>query len=448
MSSRFDSVPFAPRRYPFFYGWIVVVLGMVGFLMSAPGQTHGVAPFTDTLIDVLGLTRFRLSMAYMFGTIGSALLLTHAGRLYDRWGARVIIPASSAVLGAILVVSSQCDRITRLIAGSIGSGTTHVVAFVVIMLCFFVLRFSGQGVLTMVSRNLMMKWFDRYRGTVTGITGMVMSPLFSAIPAVLNGLVERFGWRQAWLLMAVVVGLVFSAIALLFVRDNPEACGLLPDGPLRHRRRKGAAGSPPAPCRDYTLAEARRTYPFWVFTLGLALFGLYFTGLSFHIGSIFEGAGMTREAGFAVFMPGAVVALILRPGVGWLCDRVPLKYLLISMVVGLAIAASGLWALRPGWPVWLLIAGNGMASSTFGSLCSVTWPNFYGRLHLGAISGLNTAVVVFASAIGPAAFGASHKLSGHYNSTAAACVVIAVALLFAASRADNPQGDRVRQSTP
>jgi MFS transporter, OFA family, oxalate/formate antiporter len=439
MFSRFDSVPLAPRRYPFFYGWIIVVMGIVGVLMSGPGQTHGVSPFTDTLIEVLGLTRVQLSLAYMFGTIGSSLLLTHAGRLYDRWGARVIIPASSAILGCILVVSSQCDRITRVIAGAIDGNATQVVAFVVIMLCFFVLRFSGQGVLTMVSRNLVMKWFDRYRGTVTGVTGMIMAPMFSAIPAVLNTLVNQFGWRQAWLLLAVVVGLLFTGVALLFVRDNPESCGLLPDGPLRHRRRKGEPEAPPPPCRDYTLAEARRTYPFWIFTLGLALFGLYFTGLSFHIGSIFEGAGMTREAGFAVFMPSAAVALVLRPGVGWLCDRVPLKYLLIFMVVGLAVSASGLWALRPGWPVWLLIAGNGIASSTFGSLCSVTWPNFFGRPHLGAISGFNTSIVVFASAIGPSTFSGTEALSGRYDSAAATCVAIALVLIVAACRADNPQ---------
>lgn len=438
MSSRFDSFPVAPRRYPFFYGWIIVVMGMVGFLMSAPGQTHGVAPFTDTLIDVLHLSRVQLSVAYMFGTIGSALLLTQAGRLYDRWGARVIIPAASALLGCVLVVSSQCDRISRAIAGSASDVVARGVAFAVVMLCFFVLRFSGQGVLTMVSRNLMMKWFDRYRGTVTGVTGMIMSPLFSATPAILNVLVERFGWRQAWLLLAVIVGVVFSGVAILFVRDNPESCGLLPDGPLRHRRRRGTAAIP-VQRRDYTLVEARRTYPFWVFTLGLGLFGFYFTGLSFHVGSIFEGAGMTREAGFAVFVPGALVALALRPAVGWLCDRVPLKYVLVFMVLGLTVSAAGLWCLRSGWPVWLLIVGNGMAGATFGSLCSVTWPNFFGRLHLGAISGLNMAVIVFASAVGPSAFSAADAWSGSYDSAAAACAIAAIALIFAARRADNPQ---------
>ena len=438
MNSRFDNIPLAPRRYPFFYGWVIVVMGMVGFLMSAPGQTHGVAPFTDTLIEVLGLSRVRLSLAYMFGTIGSSLLLTYAGRLYDRWGARAIVPAASVVLGVVLVVLSQCDRLSHMIARPSSGPMAHWVAVALITFCFFVLRFSGQGVLTMASSNLMMKWFDRYRGIVTGITGMIMSPLFSATPAVLNVLVEHFGWRQAWLLLAVIVGLVFAGIALLFVRDNPEACGLLPDGPLRHRRPRGKAGTP-IQRRDYTLAEARRTYPFWVFATGLGLFGFYFTGLSFHVGSVFENAGMTREAGFAVFFPGAMVALALRPAIGWLCDRIPLKYLLIFMALGLAISASGLWTLKSGWPVWLLIVGNGMSGATFGSLCSVTWPNFFGRLHLGAISGLNMAVMVFSSAIGPSVFSAAKAGTGSYGAAGAACTAIALALVFAACRADNPQ---------
>ena len=49
----------------------------------------GMAVFTDPLIDVTGLSRTELSMAYLLGTIGSSLFLTKAGQWYDRYGGRV-----------------------------------------------------------------------------------------------------------------------------------------------------------------------------------------------------------------------------------------------------------------------------------------------------------------------------------------------------------------------
>ncbi|MFW6289211.1 MAG: MFS transporter, partial [Spirochaetota bacterium] len=86
-SQQLQSVPFEPARFPFFYGWVLLGSGTIGLLMSAPGQTVGVSVFTDPLMEALGLTRSLLSLGYLVGTLASALLLSRAGRLYDRYGA-------------------------------------------------------------------------------------------------------------------------------------------------------------------------------------------------------------------------------------------------------------------------------------------------------------------------------------------------------------------------
>ena len=67
--------------------WIFSALGL---LLSVPGQTMGMAVFTDYFIEVFSLSRTELSLAYLFGTLGSALLLTRAGRWFDVHGGRVI----------------------------------------------------------------------------------------------------------------------------------------------------------------------------------------------------------------------------------------------------------------------------------------------------------------------------------------------------------------------
>ena len=55
-------------------GWLVLVLaGGVILAMTAPGQTAGLSPFTDPLIDELGVTRTAISFSYLIGTLTGAL---------------------------------------------------------------------------------------------------------------------------------------------------------------------------------------------------------------------------------------------------------------------------------------------------------------------------------------------------------------------------------------
>ena len=95
--------PFRPNKTPFFYGWVIWVFSTLGILFSIPGQTMGLAVFTDSFIEVLGLSRTELSLAYLLGTIGSSLFLARAGRWYDLYGGRVMITIASIALSLMIV---------------------------------------------------------------------------------------------------------------------------------------------------------------------------------------------------------------------------------------------------------------------------------------------------------------------------------------------------------
>ena len=104
MKSRWNDFPFSPRNVPFFYGWVILLASIFGLLMSAPGQTIGVSTFTDYLIANIGLNRNQISTSYMIGTITSSLLLTWAGKMYDKYGARWTGMAATLLLGLVLLV--------------------------------------------------------------------------------------------------------------------------------------------------------------------------------------------------------------------------------------------------------------------------------------------------------------------------------------------------------
>jgi hypothetical protein len=74
----------------------------------------------------------------------------------------------------------------------------------------------------------------------------------------------------------------------------------------------------------------------------------------------------------------------------------------------------------------------------FGILSNVTWPRFYGRAHLGAISGFVLALTVFGTAVGPYVFSLGRDLVGTYGAPALVCTAIGALLLVGATKAERP----------
>jgi OFA family oxalate/formate antiporter-like MFS transporter len=93
---------------------------------------------------------------------------------------------------------------------------------------------------------------------------------------------------------------------------------------------------------------------------------------------------------------------------------------------------------RPGGIVCYVV-GNGIASGGFVCLSGIFLPRFFGRRHLGAISGINMACMVVASGMGPLLFGLCENLSGSYRFVLVTSVGAPVALAILSLPADNPQ---------
>jgi MFS family permease len=426
--------PHSPRKLPIHYGWIILFLAGLGTACSAPGQTIGVSAFTDPLIGAMSLARDQLSLAYMIGTLASSLLLTRAGRFYDRAGARVVGPLAALALGVVLVGLSFCDRIAGGLSTLLGTQSPLVPAAVMVV-GFFLLRFTGQGVLTLVCRNMVMKWFEDRRGLANAILGGFLVVGFSLAPPTFDSIIDAWGWAWAWRLIAAVVGVGFAAVAVLTFRDNPEDCGLSAD----------AGMAPPAEnrlfriYRDFTLPEAKRDYAFWVFCLPVSMGALFITAFSFHVASFFENAGMTEDQGFAIFFPMSIVSVVVNLFSGWLSDRVRLKWLLLAFNATLGGGMALTAYLDDGLVWWCLVLMLGIFQGFFGLLMTVTWPKFYGRTHLGAISGLQMAFTVAASAVGPWLFSLSLAHLGSYRVASLICAGIMGILFVAAFFAENPQ---------
>lgn len=440
-AGRLGRFPFDPARLPFFYGWSVLACGTFGVLMSAPGQTVGVSVFTDFLIDAHGLSRSVLSLAYFVGTISSALLLSFAGRVYDRFGGRWVAVSSASLLSLVLVGLTYSPEIAESIAALLPPHFAVGVAFVVMATGFFLLRFSGQGVLALASRNMVMEWFEKRRGMANSVLGTSIAFGFSVVPRALEELIQYGGWEWAWRLLAAVIA-GFAVFAFITYRSTPEEHGLKPDGNLAIKERKTHAETVPG--RSFTVSEARRTYTFWVFALTLFLAGLLLTAYTFHIVSIFGDVGMSRARAVTIFIPAAIVGVLFEFSGSWISDYIKLKYLAMFQLAGIVVLSLSIAFLTEGAPVIFVILGHGMMQGMFGITSSVTWPRFFGREHLGAISGFAMALTVAGTAVGPYVFSFARDLSGSYLPAALGCAAMGTVLFLAATRAERPGAPKLQ----
>ena len=428
-----QNIPFSPRRAPIFYGWVILAVATIGTLASMPGQTNGVSVFTDFLIEALGVTRSELAMAYMFGTIGSSVMLPFAGALIDRRGARVSVVLASLGLAAGLGALSQVDRITVYLGGEVWK------AMCVASFCYLLVRFFGQGFLTMVSRVMIGKWFNHRRGLASAIAGIFLTYGFNSAPWLLDNLVQRAGWRETCLLLAIATGGGMSLLGWLFYRDNPEECGLVMDGvddPEWHARMEARV---PSIRKEFTRQEACRTWAFWALTLGVSSFALIITAAIFHLSSIGETMGLDRDGSFALLLYVPYFSIASNFYFGWLSDRIRLKWLLAAKMAFLMLALYGLLHADTAFGKLLFSLGLGATGGLFNVLLTTSFPRYFGRLHLGAISGRNMAVMVFASAIGPYLFSMFYDAHGDYRLVLWLSMLMPAAGFIGAFFVRNPQ---------
>lgn len=435
-----DTWPFDPRKVPFFYGWVVAAVSVLAIIGSIPGQTMGVGVFKERIMESLNLSSTDISWAYMFGTIASSLFLPFGGKIFDRLGARITLTLSAIALALALYLFAACELLANALgrwAGSgPGEGNPFIINFLMVTVCFFAIRFTGQGMLSIASRGALGMWFHRRRGFVQAVTSPIVSLTFSVAPLVLAKLIDTTGWSAAFLILGSGLIVIVGSVAFVFARDRPEDVDMILDGGLAPPGAKENDDS--RIVRDYTLREAALTFSFWVHTIALALQGLFVTAYTFHIEELgFElGLGDTI---LALFVPISIFSVAVNSVLGVVSDKTRLKYILLlfcSAMYVMPLVALYLPAL-PAKAAF--VATMGVTWACFGVLSGQIYPRYFGRQHLGAITGFSMTTLVIASAIGPLIFSIMKDTFGSYTEVfylfAFAPLTVAALSVFA----DNPQ---------
>ncbi len=409
------------NQSPVFYGWIILLAGTLGMIMTGPGQTYSVAIFTDHFIQDLGIKRSVVSSLYTFGTLVGSFAQPLVGRQIDRRGPRQVVVLVSLLFGLGCIFMGFVNNALMLGLG------------------FLAIRMFGQGNLTLVSRNVINQWWVRRRGVMMGLSSVIVSLLgLGAFPNLITWSISLYGWRSTYILLGFLVLLIMTPLGFLLFRDRPESYGLQPDGDERPDATRPA---PPVE-ENWTLAEAMRTPIFWAFLADMISIAMLATGLFFHMVSIFEDNGLDSNVAASVFVPIAVtnaaVALVSGALVGRIRMRVILALALFFQALAL-IMAQFLASVELAYVYGVVL---GMILGLAGTVGSVAWAMYFGRQHLGSISGFTITAGVIGTGLGPLLFGVARDVMGSYNLALTVTSVLPLLLGVFTLFVPRPQGPK------
>jgi len=380
----------APRQLAF---------GALHSFGSSFGQTFLVALFVPFISASLALNETEFANIYAGITIASALCLPVVGRWIDKVDILSYSLATMALLALGCVMISLAGNVWMLIAA------------------LFVLRLAGQGLMSHVSMTGIARYFSRSRGRALAIASFGFPLAEAILPATLLALIAAFGWRYTYAGSAVFILVILLPAAIWLIRGDAK----FRKAPTRSRAKSNespntSAATNAAPTNadstESASPDASSDHPrlfkslyVWFCMPMLAAPPLIMTALFFHQGAISTHKEIELgwfAAGFTVF---AITSVLGAFGSGPLIDKHSARRLfpwhLIPMMVGIAILAL---TTTP----WVILIYMGLVGITVGfatTLRTAIIPELVPLDEIGAVRSTLTAVMVLASAMGPAIYG-------------------------------------------
>jgi predicted MFS family arabinose efflux permease len=391
---------------------VIVALGFFGSFFGI-GLTWAASIFAVPMQDDLGWSRSEVFLAVSLrGWIG-IVVSPFAGAYLDRGqGARVLALFGGSLNAVSLLLTSQVEQAWQFMAlfGLMGG-----------------IAQTAQGGMGMA---IIPKWFIARRASAVLISTLGGGLAALAFPLLLAPLNDGFGWRSGWVVIGVLA-LMFSALPALLVRRQPEDIGLLPDG-VRHA--DGARRAEPE--ISFTRDEAMKTRTFWLLMAGVSLGSVACNGVPTNATNMFTDRGFALDTASGALVAYGLASISARVVWAKLVDNFHLRTVLLILSIYGALVM----------PVFLVIPDSfGKLALGYGALVgffvgayiplhSLVWAAYFGRAHVGAISGAARPLGIIFLSSSPFLLASTRDLFGSYAVglllTSLALVLCAICLYF------------------
>jgi MFS transporter, OFA family, oxalate/formate antiporter len=292
------------------------------------------------------------------------------------------------------------------------------------------LTFGVAMIGNLVVNVTLSKWFVLKRGRAVAIAAMGVSFAGVLLVPAATWVIDAWGWRTAWQVLAAGAALLMYPVALL-MRRAPEDHGLYPDG-LTDEQLSAGLGARASDdfASSLTRGQALRTGSFYLIVLAFGLFVINIGVMLLQTVPFMTDAGFSRMTASLMITVASMPSMLSKPVWGYFTDRVdaqPLAALGAAITGGslLVIVAAVVAGSLPFAVVGFFMLGIGWGGMI--PLQEVIWANFFGRRYLGAVRSAAMPFSLIIGASAPLLTSLYYDVVGNYHGALVTVAVLNVA---------------------
>ena len=354
----------------------VIIFGFIFTFFSSFGQSFFLGLFNAPIRNELGITHGQFGNIYATATIFSSLLLIWVGKKIDEYQ---IIYYSFFVIILLFLSSLFFSFINSI----------YFLAFGI-----FLMRFSGQGLMSHTSTTTISRFFEKSRGKALSTIWFGLSTAEFILPVLVTYLFVIYSWRFVWQGIAVLIILFLPFVVLNTIKKIKL-----------DSREKDLNPTKSFKIKSWRRRDVIKDYRFYIISLNMLAMPWIATGVFVYQSFITDSKMWniyTIPKAFMVYSIASIITLFFS---GFLVDKFTSRKLIPTMNIPLLLAMFVLFYYQSEISAFIFLGLVGISNGLANVLGSSTWAEIYGVKFIGSIKALTTAFMVFSTAFGTAVFG-------------------------------------------
>ena len=355
----------------------VIIFGFIFTFFSSFGQSFFLGLFNSSIRETLSITHGQFGSIYASATLLSSFVLIWVGKKIDD------INIFKFAFYVILLLSFSCFFFSK------------ISSIVFLFIAVFLMRFSGQGLMSHTATTTITRYFTKSRGKALSAGWFGLSTAEFILPVLIVYLLTITDWQNIWISISILI-LIFLPITSFFLIRKLD---------FNTREQKDTQDNEKKEIKQWKRIEVIKDYRFYVVCLNLLAMPWIATGVFVYQSFITEAKGWGAFVIAQSFMAYSILSVVTLLGSGFLIDKFTSRKLLIFMNIPLLFSTLVLFYFDNPITSFIFLGLIGISNGLANVLGSSTWAEIYGVKFIGSIKALTTALMVFSTAFGTALFG-------------------------------------------
>ena len=390
----------------------VILFGFIFTFFSSFGQSYFLGLFNSSIRDALSITHGQFGSIYASATLCSSLLLIWVGKKIDD------VNIFKFALFVIILLSFACFFFSK------------VSSVLLLFIAIFLMRFSGQGMMSHTASTTISRYFTKTRGRALSISWFGLSSAEFIMPVLMVYLLTIIDWQNLWLIFSITVLIILPIASFLLIKNlNLDS------------REDSDENIKEVEIKQWKRLRVIKDYRFYIISSNMLAMPWIFTGFAVFQSFIQTSKGWGPYVIAQSFMSYSIFSVLTLFLSGFLIDKFTSRKLLIYMNIPLLLSVIVLFFFDTPITAFIFLGLVGISNGFANILGSSTWAELYGVKYLGSIKALTTALMVFATAFGTALFGYLIDIGftvGDIAVVSGTYIFISLILLFLVRKKLNP----------